>query len=254
MSGMAPLALITGAGSGIGHALAQRLLARGHDIVAIGRRRAPLDALAAQAPQRVLPLDLDITADDAPQRVLAALGERVPDRIVHNAATLEPAGPLAGIERAALRAHLETNLVAPLFLTQAFLPRLPRGARVLHISSGAAHRPQAGWGPYCMSKSAFHMLYQCWQTELAERGILVGSARPGVVDTPMQETIRGLSAEAFPAVNRFRRLKSDGALLAPTTVARFLAWLLLDADDTTFTVHEHDVRDDALAPHWHTPD
>lgn len=247
---MNPLALITGAGTGIGRALALNLIERGCDVLAVGRRVAPLEALAAEHPGRVIALPLDVAAADAPQRVLDTLGERAPAFVVHNAATLDPAGPLAQLDRAAFDAHLQTNLAAPLFLTQALLPRLARGARVLHVSSGAAHHALNGWGPYCMSKAALHMLTQCWNAELKNRGVLVGSARPGVVDTPMQAGIRELTPEAFPDVESFRRLKSDGALLPPETVARFLAWMLLDADAEQFSGAERDVRDAALARLW----
>lgn len=249
---MTPLALITGAGSGIGRALASLLVSRGHDILAIGRRAAPLESLAAEHPGRILPLPLDVSAADAPQRILDALDTRVPQLIVHNAASLEPAGPLAQLERGAFEAHLATNLNAPLFITQALLPRLPRGARVLHISSGAAHRAVDGWGPYCISKAALHMLGQCWGVELAERDILVGSARPGVVDTPMQESIRALTPEAFPDVAAFRQLQADGALLPPASVARFLAWMLLEASAEQFSGAERDVRDPELTSLWQT--
>lgn len=247
---MNPLALVTGAGSGIGRALARQLITRGCDVLAIGRRAPLLESLAAEHPGRVTPLPLDVAAADAPQRILTALGERAPRLIVHNAATLEPAGPLATLDRKAFAAHLETNLSAPLFITQALLPRLPRGARVLHVSSGAAHHALNGWGPYCISKAALHMLTQCWNAELKAAGVLAGSARPGVVDTPMQATIRDLTPEAFPDVESFRRLKSEGALLPPETVARFLAWMLLDADDEQFSGAERDVRDAALAKRW----
>jgi len=247
---MSPLALITGAGTGIGRALALALVERGCDVLAIGRRAGPLESLAAERPGRVTALPLDVADDDAPRRILAVLGERAPRLVVHNAATQEPTGPLAGLARSAFRAHLETNLLAPLFITQALLPRLPRGARVLHVSSGAAHRPIAGWGPYCVSKAALHRLTQCWNTELKEAGVLVGSARPGVVDTPMQAGIRALTQDAFPDVEAFRRMKADGALLPPETVARFLAWMLLDADDAQFSAAERDVRDAELAPLW----
>jgi benzil reductase ((S)-benzoin forming) len=247
---MNPLALVTGAGTGIGRALSQRLIARGCDVLAIGRRTVPLESLAADHPGRVTTLPLDIAADDAPRRILAALGDQTLRFVVHNAATLEPAGPLAQLDRAAFRAHLETNLTAPLFVTQALLPHMEPGARVLHVSSGAAHHALSGWGPYCMSKAALHMLTQCWNAERKDHGVLVGSARPGVVDTPMQATIRDLTPEAFPDVESFRRLKSDGALLPPETVARFLAWMLLDADDEQFSAAERDIRDSTLAKQW----
>lgn len=249
---MNPLALITGAGSGIGRALAQELIARGCDVLAAGRRAALLESLAQEHPGRVTALPLDVAAEEAPQRILAALDDRTPQFVVHNAATLDPAGPLAALDRAAFQAHLKTNLTAPLFITQALLPRLTRGARVLHVSSGAAHHALNGWGPYCISKAALHMLTQCWNAELKDRGVLVGSARPGVVDTPMQASIRELTPEAFPDVESFRRLKTDGALLPAQTVARFLAWMLLDADGEQFAGAERDIRDTGLVRLWQT--
>ena len=181
---MNPLALVTGAGTGIGRALALRLIARGCDVLALGRRAAPLESLAAEHPGRVTTLALDVSG------------------------------------------------------------------RVLHISSGAAHRALAGWGPYCMSKAALHMLTQCWNAELGPRNVLVGSARPGVVDTPMQETIRGLTSEDFPDVEAFRRMKREGALLPPEDVARFLAWMLLDANAEQFAGAERDIRDADIEPLW----
>ncbi|THF63178.1 SDR family NAD(P)-dependent oxidoreductase [Pseudothauera nasutitermitis] len=247
---MSALAIVTGAGSGIGEALSARLVERGDTVLAIGRRPAPLQALAERHRGRVETLALDVGAEDAPQRVLAALGGRAPARVVHNAGVLAPAGPLTEVERADFTAHLQTNLLAPLFLTQALLPVLAPGARILHISSGAAHHPLAGWGPYCVSKSALHMLYQCWREELRERGILVGSARPGVVDTPMQAQIRKLAEADFPDVEAFRQLKANGQLATPDTVARFLCWLLFDADAARFSERENDIRDAALAPLW----
>lgn len=247
---MRSIALVTGAGSGIGYALSDRLVKRGCAVLAVGRRSQPLAALAALHPDHITPLALDVSAPDAAQRILSTLGDAPLRFIVHNAASLTPAGPLETLDRATFHAHFETNLSAPLFLTQALLPRLQAGARILHISSGAAHRAVSGWGPYCMSKAALHMLTQCWNAELSERGILVGSARPGVVDTPMQETIRSLTPQDFPAVETFRHLKTAGELLPPETVAHFLAWMLLDAEDEPFSGAERDVRDAELEKLW----
>jgi NAD(P)-dependent dehydrogenase (short-subunit alcohol dehydrogenase family) len=247
---MSPLAIVTGAGSGIGEALSARLVARGCTVLAIGRRAALLDALAARHPGKVETLALDVSDEAAPAAVLAAVGGRRLQYLVHNAAVLGPTGPLADVDRAAFRQHWETNLTAPLFITQALLPVFAPGARVLHVSSGVAHRALAGWGPYCISKSALHMLYQCWREELRTRDILVGSARPGVVDTPMQADIRALDERAFPDVDAFRKLKTNGQLTSADAVGRFLAWLLLDADAAQFSAQENDIRDAALAPHW----
>jgi len=124
------------------------------------------------------------------------------------------------------------------------------GGRILHISSGAAHYPYRGWGPYCISKSAFHMLYRVLASELAPLGIKVGSARPGVMDTPMQELLRSKEEEEMPDVGRFRVMKEKGMLLDPDTVAKFLDWLLNDTNDVEFSEKEWDVRDEEVRHRW----
>ena len=234
-------AVVTGGGTGIGQALCEELARRGLHVLAVGRRAEPLRALASRFPGRIEPLAADVGAPEGRAAVAAALGTDVKLRfLVHNAATLAPVGPLRELCPEALRAHLAVNLEGPLFLTQQLLPRLT-GGRVLHVSSGAAHHAYAGWGPYCMSKAALHMLYQVWREELAGSAIRIGSARPGVVDTPMQALIRATPPERFPRVTRFEQLHREGQLRRPAEVAQFLAWLLLATDDAAFEAAEWDV-------------
>lgn len=234
-------AVVTGGGTGIGQALCEELARRGLHVLAVGRRAEPLRALASRFPGRIEPLAADVGAPEGRAAVAAALGTDVKLRfLVHNAATLAPVGPLRELCPDALRAHLAVNLEGPLFLTQQLLPMLP-GGRVLHVSSGAAHHAYAGWGPYCMSKAALHMLYQVWREELAGSAIRIGSARPGVVDTPMQALIRATPPERFPRVARFEQLHREGQLRRPAEVAQFLAWLLLATDDAAFEAAEWDI-------------
>lgn len=234
-------AVVTGGGTGIGQALGEELARRGLHVLAVGRRAEPLRALASRFPGRIEPLAADVGAPEGRAAVAAALGTDVKLRfLVHNAATLAPVGPLRELCPDALRAHLAVNLEGPLFLTQQLLPMLA-GGRVLHVSSGAAHHAYAGWGPYCMSKAALHMLYQVWREELAGSAIRIGSARPGVVDTPMQALIRATPPERFPRVARFEQLHREGQLRRPAEVARFLAWLLLATDDAAFEAAEWDI-------------
>jgi benzil reductase ((S)-benzoin forming) len=242
--------IITGAGTGIGRALALELVAQGWRVLAVGRREALLQELAEQTSGAVKALAADVADPSTGARIEQALGEGSLELLVHNAAVLEPSGPLEAISREAFREHVAINLEAPLFLTQALLPRLVPESRVLHISSGAAHRNLPGWGPYCTSKAALYQLYRCLREELAPRRVHVGSARPGVVDTPMQEHIRGLSEERFPDVNMFRQLKAEGQLTSSEDAARFLSWLLLKTDPEYFTEREYDIREPELRPLW----
>eukprot|EP00756_Hemistasia_phaeocysticola_P059909 Hpha_TRINITY_DN3695_c0_g1::TRINITY_DN3695_c0_g1_i2::g.1134::m.1134 len=139
---------------------------------------------------------------------------------------------------------MSINVDAPLFLTQALLPQLEAGGggRVLHVSSGAAQNAYPGWGAYCTSKAALNMMYRMLAKELSPRGVHVGSARPGVVATPMQEVVRSASAEAFPALPMFIEMHEKGQLLPPEDVGMFLEWLLVGTTPEEFQADEWDIR------------
>jgi NAD(P)-dependent dehydrogenase (short-subunit alcohol dehydrogenase family) len=219
-------------------------------VIAVGRRPQPLESLRASHPDAVVAVSADVGTEAGRLAIAETVSGAALNLLVHNAAVLEPAGPLAEMSLEAWREHQAINLEGPLFLTQALLPRLESGSRILHISSGAAHTAIQGWAAYCMSKTALHMGYQCWRNELQARSVLVGSVRPGVVDTPMQEAIRDFDETAFPLVEKFRAFKADGELEPPERVACFLGWLLLKAPEATFTAQELDIRDETLWSNW----
>lgn len=235
------MAVVTGGGTGIGRALCGVLAERGLAVLAVGRRAEPLQVLAHAFPERIEPVVADVATPAGRETIAGAVGASRQLRfLVHNAGTIAPIGLLEDLTPDALRAHFATNLEGPVFLSQRLLPQLS-GGRILHLSSGAAHHAYAGWGPYCMGKAALHMLYQVWREELRDRDIRVGSARPGVVDTPMQALIRTTPAKAFPSVGRFLRLHQENQLRSPADAAYFLAWLLLAVDDWRFEAAEWDI-------------
>lgn len=235
--------IVTGGGSGIGRSLAHELARRDRHVLIVGRHRDSLEETQKCYPDKIDICVSDIALPAERENITAFFSPQ--DRIeflVHNAGVLEPVGPLSEIELDAWRYHQAVNVEAPLFLTQALLPRLS-GGRILHVSSGAAHRPISGWGAYCTSKAALHMLYRCLRNELKESDIHVGSARPGVVDTPMQEHIRSTSRDRFPEVERYRALKEKNQLYPPEEVGRFLAWLLIETPAEVFSNDEWDIRE-----------
>lgn len=271
------LAVVTGAGSGIGRAICLALVARGVRVLGVGRRRSALEetrALAAD-PGDVRPIllqEADIV-DPAGRRAVAAAvhstlssdGSLALSYLIHNAATLGEVGSAAKVTEVALRHAMAVNFEAPLFLTQALADTLasaPGGGRVLHVSSGAAHRPLAGWLPYCTSKAAFLQLSRCLDVELAPH-VRVGSAMPGVVDTEMQAAIRSLD---FPGVEYFRSLRRvassrahgvqepaapmAGSLDSPGNAADFLTWLLLDIPAEDFGGREWDIHNEEQQRQW----
>jgi benzil reductase ((S)-benzoin forming) len=244
MTDLQPVSIVTGGGSGIGRALAHELASTGRRVLIIGRGKEALEDAAAAYPDRIVPVAADLAMWEGQEAVRRAVeSEMRVEYLVHNAAVLAPIGPLSDIEEDEWRYHFDVNLNGPLFLTRTLLPSMGPGSRILHISTGAAHNPVFGWGAYCTSKAAFRMLWRCLDLEFREKGIRVGSARPGVVDTPMQGQIRESHADRFPDVERFRRLKAEGELLPPEKVAQWLLHLLLDTDDDAFAGKEWDVRE-----------
>lgn len=279
-------AVITGGSSGIGAAIFRRLVQREGDLncLAIGRRPSNLEDARRRAIAddddssdckaehdcdggsvvggRVRVVSADVGTPGGVSAVVAALpADASVKYLVHNAGTLGPIAPLTDVDRAAWDEVVDTNLGAPLFLTQALLPHLKRcaerdgdksKARVLHVSSGAAHSSYVGWGPYCVTKAGLHMMYRCLSGELSRHGVLVGSVRPGVVDTPMQVEIREYDgpAEDFPMKTKFDALRDDGKLIPPDIVATYLHWLLSEVGDDEFVEKEWDLRESGEDERW----
>lgn len=232
-------AIVTGAGSGIGAALARRLLAADVSVLAVGRRQSALDCTAAAKPPTtasLLTLAVDIASTNGKEAICSAVPAGAELRfLIHNAAVGDPS-PVGGkMDVDAFRYALEVNVVAPLALTQALLPRLScagsGGGRVLHLGTGVAHRVQPGTGIYGISKLAFHRLYQQLSVDLEGAGVWVGSARPGIVPTEgMVDHVAKANHLGLPHADYFNTLftGSSGEMQDVDVVAEFL-WSLLTA-------------------------
>lgn len=165
-------AVVTGGSSGIGAAIIERLILQEPSLccLAIGRR-SPQHFAFSGATDRIRRVSADISTPDGISAIVLALPEDACVKyLIHNAGLLGPIAPLSECDRSAWCQIVETNLSAPLFLTKALIPQLNRcsgddnsgaKARVLHVSSGAAHTPYVGWGPYCVTKAGLYMMYRC---------------------------------------------------------------------------------------------
>jgi NAD(P)-dependent dehydrogenase (short-subunit alcohol dehydrogenase family) len=187
-----PVALITGASQGLGRALARSLSTRGWRVVMSGRDAQLLGKLADELPTAVV-LRGDVS-DAGHRQALAAAVDAFGrlDLLVNNASALGPSPLpyLSGYPVDALRAVYETNVLAPLALTQLLLPRLRAGAGVvLNLSSDAAVEPYEGWGGYGSSKAALDQLSAVLAAE--EPLVRVYAVDPGDMRTQMQQ-------DAFP--------------------------------------------------------
>jgi NAD(P)-dependent dehydrogenase (short-subunit alcohol dehydrogenase family) len=169
--------LVTGTSTGIGRVTAERLVARGFEVLAGVRR-------AEDAPPRTEPLLLDVTDPAA----VAAAAERAAAAasfagLVNNAGVTVQ-GPLEFVPLDEFRRQMEINLVGPLALTQALLPALRRsGGRVVMVSSVGGRTAVPFIGPYHASKWGLEGMSDALRQEVEPLGVKVAIVEPGSADT-----------------------------------------------------------------------
>ena len=165
--------------------------------------------------------------------------------LINNAGTLGEVGYMGELDTAKLPSVYNINLVAPSLLANEFVKRfksLTSSLLVLNISSGAGGYPVDGWSGYCATKAGINMLGEVMAQEQEIRGtsVKVFNLAPGVVDTDMQEDIRGSDTKHFSGVQKFIKFKEDATLASPTAVAKSIIHLLENPDK--FKGVQQDVR------------
>ncbi|WP_079198030.1 SDR family oxidoreductase [Streptomyces sp. CB03911] len=197
------VAVVTGAGSGIGRATAQAFAAQGVRVLAVGRRPGPLAETAAAAPDRIHPFAADVTGAGAPEEIVRAALDRFGrvDVLVNNAGIVR-AGGLGSYTRELIDEQVATNLTAPVLLTQAALPALvSAGGVVVNVSTSVGQRGWPGNAVYPATKSALELLTRSWAVELAPRGVRVVAVAPGAIATPIADH-SGFGPEQQAALRR----------------------------------------------------
>lgn len=245
------LTILTGASRGLGLALAQQLLARGHRVLAIARR---VTELPVPVGAELLSWQADL-ADPAPTaaRLASWLAAQNPAHLasatlINNAGVVSALAPLSGNTSSDLSNALRVGLEAPLLLTAAFLRAtagwtVPR--KVLLISSGLGRRAMAGGASYCAAKAGMDHLARAVALEEAAQphGARIVSLAPGVIDTDMQVQLRAADPALFPDRERFVDLKTAGELDSPAQAAAKCLRVLDRADFGSTVVT--DVREQA---------
>lgn len=195
-------AVVTGAGGGIGRAIATRLAAGGARLCLIGRTRARLMSVASElAATDVHVLDGDLNQDDDLRALSADVVRSFPqlDVLVHCAGTIALA-PLESTAREDFDRQYRVNVRAPLLLTQALLPRI-RAARgqIVFINSSLGVRTKERAGAYAASKHALKAVADTLRSEIQASGVRVLSVFPGNTATAMQQQVcRDLSLAFVP--------------------------------------------------------
>jgi short-subunit dehydrogenase len=208
-----PLALVTGASSGIGEATARRLAREpGAALILVARRGDRLRALAESLPCPATYVAVDLTAADAPARVREHVDERHGGRLtllVNNAGGSWRATFAEGGHANAQR-HMELNFDAVLRLTETLLPILRRSApsAIVNVASTAGRVARARTGSYSASKFALIGWNDALYSEERGNGVHVGLVLPGFIET-----------EGFPATELRERAVTRWIVSKPGNVA-----------------------------------
>ncbi|MCZ6835277.1 MAG: SDR family NAD(P)-dependent oxidoreductase [Planctomycetota bacterium] len=197
-----PVAIVTGAGSGIGRAISLRLAAAGHRLVLIGRTMSRLEETQGLLESQALVISADLGKSDQPARIVEATLEAVGrvDVLINNAAS----GPYKPIEETTdtdLHDTFEVDLFGPMRLVTKLWPHFTAQGSgcVVNISSMAAASPFPGLSVYAAAKSGLESLTRSIFNEGDQLGIRAYSIAPGAVETDMLRGI--LSKDQLPTEN-----------------------------------------------------
>jgi NAD(P)-dependent dehydrogenase (short-subunit alcohol dehydrogenase family) len=193
------VAVVTGASNGIGEATARTLAGLGASVVLAARTEKKLRFLEREiiaGGGRALVVKTDI----ANEALTEAMVERTVEGfgsldILVNNAGLGLSGQVEELRPDDLRYLFEVNLVGPLRCVQVALPYMPRGGRIINVSSVVGKRAIPKVGGYCATKFALNALSDALRVEVAKRGITVTSVYPGTTRTAFRENSRRTKSE-----------------------------------------------------------
>ncbi|MEI9996685.1 MAG: SDR family oxidoreductase [Rhizomicrobium sp.] len=233
------VALITGAGSGIGRAVALAFAADGYAVVLAGRRAGALEETAALAPGKpMLAVPTNVVDADAVAALFGATKARFGrlDVLFNNAGTGAPPVPMEDVTLAQWQAVVDVNLTAPFLCTQAAIRLMkaqdPRGGRIINNGSISAHAPRPYSAPYTATKHAITGLTKATALDGRAFDIACGQIDIGNAGTPMTAAM----ARGVP--------QPDGTLMpepvmdvdAVAKAVLYMASLPLDANVLSMTV------------------
>jgi NAD(P)-dependent dehydrogenase (short-subunit alcohol dehydrogenase family) len=234
-----PIALVTGAGSGIGRASAIALAGAGFTAVLAGRRLEPLEAAAAETGHDAVPVTADVRDPDSVAALFAEVDQRFGrlDLLFNNAGVFAPAHPLEDLELEAWRSVLETNLTGAFLCTQQAFRLMkrqsPRGGRIINNGSISAYVPRPLSAPYTAAKHGITGLTRSTSLDGRPYDIACGQIDIGNAATALAEPMRTTGVLQADGETR-REPTIDVEHVARAVV--YMATLPLDANVQFMTV------------------
>lgn len=238
---MGAVAIVTGAGSGIGRAVALAFLREGYAVALAGRRASALRAVVAEAgdaADRALAVTADVREPASVRDLFAWTVERFGrvDVLFNNAGAGAPPRPLEELSLEQWRTVVETNLTGAFLCTQeafrAMKAQTPRGGRIINNGSISATTPRPRSAPYTAAKHAVTGLTKATALDGREHDIACGQIDVGNALTPMTERMAGGALQADGAVRPEPTMDAEHVARA----VLYMASLPLDANVLSLTV------------------
>ncbi len=229
------LAYITGTSTGIGKALAEKLLTEGHYVIGLSRHNQ------IEHPNFTF-VKIDLSHAESVLNFNFQANPNEDIILVNNAGTIGPIKPIGFQIDEEIMTLNQLNISSPQILSNKFIHRFKthsKNYQIINISSGAGKHPIDAWSTYCASKAAIDLFSETIAIELSARGYSnwrIHAIAPGVVDTPMQLTIRESNPSDFLNHQKFVALKKDKELTSPDEVAEKLFNIIKSSAKTNPTV------------------
>jgi meso-butanediol dehydrogenase / (S,S)-butanediol dehydrogenase / diacetyl reductase len=177
--------VITGAGVGLGRALARRFAGDGHSVVLLGRTFTKVQAAAQEIGERAMAVQCDVSSPESVKAAFAQIAERHPriDVLINNAAVYEPF-LIAEATDAQILSAITTNLGGAIFCSREAIPRMGRGSQIINVSSEAVDNGLPHMVVYQSSKAGLERFTHGLRAELEPAGIRVTVVRAGSMMEP----------------------------------------------------------------------
>lgn len=218
--------IVTGAGSGIGKATAERIVAEGGRVIASDVSQERLDTLAAELGSAVSIVAGDISDQAVVDRIVAASGDRI-DGLANNAGIMDGFLPAAEIDDETWERVMAVNLTAVMRLTRAVLPVMLEAATgsIVNVSSEAGSRGSCAGTTYTTSKHALNGFTKSTAFFYTPKGIRCNAVAPGAVATNIEASFK--SEWAQQRLGPFFQATVPGTAQA-SELAAAITWLLSD--------------------------
>ncbi len=238
---MSKIIVITGAGSGLGRALARRFASDGDKVVLLGRTFSKLEAVATELGERALPVACDIADPDSVRAAFAAIAKlhSKVDVLINNAAMIDYT-TLADASDEHILGTVGTNMLGNMFCSRAALGMMEPGGHIINVTSEAVDAPYPHHVCYQATKGGVECMSRHLQDEIKPRGIRVTVVRAG----PMMDADYRMQAGEQAARAFHEACIERGMDLSKTAVTQFssVTWVFRTLVDSPADMHVDTVR------------